>query len=87
MNNLYSKGVHSFCFFERPMYFDLHYLANLAYTFADLFCVVFVYDKQTDILVMIFHHFCTIILIVFSLNQLLTILSGSNPLLYEMVEI
>jgi hypothetical protein len=66
MNNLYSKGVHSFCFFERPMYFDLHYLANLAYTFADLFCVVFVYDKQTDILVMIFHHFCTIILIVFS---------------------
>ena len=66
MNNLYSKGIHSFCFFERPPLFDFHYLLNLAYTFADLFCVVFMYDKQTDILVMIFHHFCTIVLIVFS---------------------
>jgi len=66
MDNMYAKGVHSFCFFERPALFDLHYLINLAYTFADLFCVVFIYDKQTDILVMTFHHFCTIILIAFS---------------------
>ena len=54
-------------FFKRPKYFDFHYYLNLAYTFADLFCVVFIYDKQTDILVMAFHHFCTIILLVFSL--------------------
>ena len=66
MTNLYSRGAHSFCFFERPYLFDFHYLLNLAYTFADLFCVVFVYEKQTDILVMTFHHFCTITLIVFS---------------------
>ena len=66
MKNLYSRGVHSFCFFERPNLFDFHYLLNLAYTFADLFCVVFIYDKQSDILVMAFHHFCTIILIAFS---------------------
>ena len=66
MNNLYAKGVHSFCFFERPPLFDFHYLLNLAYTFADLFCVIFIYDKQTDILIMTFHHFCTIILIFFS---------------------
>jgi len=66
MNNMYSKGVHSFCFFERPYLFDFHYLLNFAYTFADLFCVVFIYDKQTDILVMTFHHFCTIVLILFS---------------------
>jgi hypothetical protein len=66
MNNIYSNGVHSFVFFKRPKYFDFQYYLNLAYTFADLFCVVFIYDKQTDILVMTFHHFCTITLIVFS---------------------
>ena len=66
MKNLYSKGVHSSCLFERPPLFDFHYLVNLAYTFADLICVVFIYDKQTDILVMAFHHFCTIVLIIFS---------------------
>jgi len=66
MNNLYRKGVYSFCFFERPPLFDFHYITNLAYTFADLLCVLFIYDKQTDILVMIFHHFCTIVLILFS---------------------
>ena len=66
MNNLYNKGVYSFCFFERPPLFDFHYIINLAYTFADLLCVLFIYDKQTDILVMIFHHFCTIVLILFS---------------------
>ena len=66
MKNLYSKGVYSLCLFDRPNLFDFHYLVNLAYTFADLFCVIFIYDKQTDILVMAFHHFCTIVLIVFS---------------------
>ena len=66
MNKLYYRGLKSFSFFERPQYFDLHYLINLAYTFADLICVVFIYDGQTDILVMIFHHFCTISLILFS---------------------
>ena len=67
MNNLYINDIHSLAFFKRPKYFDFHYYLNLAYTFADLFCVVFIYDKQTDILVMAFHHFCTIILLVFSL--------------------
>ena len=66
MNNLYAKGIQNFSFFDRTRYFDFHYLLNLGYTFADLLCVIFVYDKQTDILVMVFHHFCTISLIVFS---------------------
>jgi hypothetical protein len=66
MNNLYINGFHSLALFTRPKYFDFHYYINLAYTFTDLFCVVFIYDKQTDILVMTFHHFCTIILVVFS---------------------
>ena len=66
MNKLYHKGLKSFSFYERPNLYDFHYLLNLAYTFADLICVVFIYDGQTDILVMIFHHFCTISLIVFS---------------------
>ena len=67
MNNLYINGFHSLALFNRPKYFDFHYYINLAYTFTDLFCVVFIYDKQTDILVMAFHHFCTISLFVFSL--------------------
>jgi hypothetical protein len=66
LKNLYAKGLQNFSFFERPRYFDFHYLLNLAYTFADLICVVFVYDRQTDILAMVFHHFCTISLMVFS---------------------
>lgn len=66
MNKLYYRGLKSFSFFNRPYLFDFHYILNLAYTFADLICVVFIYDGQTDILVMIFHHFCTISLIVFS---------------------
>ena len=66
MNNLYCNELHSLSYFIRPKYFDFHYYVNLAYTFADLFCVVFIYDKQTDLLVMFFHHFCTITLIVFS---------------------
>ena len=65
-NKLYINGVHSLALFNRPKYFDFHYYINLAYTFADLFCVVFIYDQQTDILVMTLHHFCTIILIIFS---------------------
>jgi len=66
LKNLYAKGLQNFSFFERPRFFDFHYLLNLAYTFADLICVVFVYDRQTDILAMVFHHFCTISLMVFS---------------------
>ena len=66
MNNLYTNGLHSLALFKRPKYFDLHYYINLAYTFTDLFGVVFIYDKQTDISVMLFHHFCTITLIVYS---------------------
>ena len=66
MNNLYCNEIHNLSLFVRPKYFDFHYYINLSYTFADLFCVIFIYDKQTDILVMTFHHFCAIILIVFS---------------------
>ena len=66
MNNLYTNGLHSLALFTKPKYFDFHYYINLAYTFTDLFCVVFIYDKQTDILMMLFHHFCTITLIVYS---------------------
>lgn len=66
MFKIYSKGLKTFSFFKRPDLFDFHYLLNLAYTFADLICVVFIYDGQTDIFVMIFHHLCTISLILFS---------------------
>ena len=66
MNNLFINGFHSLNLFARPKYFDFHYLVNLAYTFADFFCIVFIYDKQTDILVMTIHHFCTVMLIFFS---------------------
>lgn len=66
LKNLYHKGLTSFSFFERSKGFEVHYLINLAYTYADLICVLFIYDGQTDFLTMIFHHFCTISLILFS---------------------
>ena len=66
LNKMYSKGIKSFHFFDRPYGFDLHYLFNLSYTYADLICVLFIYDGQTDFLAMIFHHFCTISCILFS---------------------
>ena len=66
LNELYSKEIKSFHFFCKPYWFDSHYLFNLSYTYADLICVLFIYDGQTDFLVMIFHHFCTISLILFS---------------------
>lgn len=65
-SKLYNKGLLGFSFFERPYGFEFHYIINLAYTFADLICVLYIYDSQTDYLIMIFHHFCTTSLIVFS---------------------
>ena len=65
-SSIYNKGLDGFSFFKRPYLFDFHYLLDLAYTFADFICVVFIYDGQTDIMVMIFHHLCTINLILFS---------------------
>ena len=66
MIDLYAKDLETFSFFERPKYFDLHYLINLAYTFVDVICVGFIYERKKDLLEMIFHHFCTISLLVFS---------------------
>ena len=66
VNKLYIRGLESFSFFKRPKMFDFHYLLNLAYTFSDLICVLFIYDRQTDFIVMMFHHSCTIGLILFS---------------------
>ena len=66
MIDLYAKDLETFSFFDRPKFFDLHYLINLAYTFVDLICVTFIYERKKDLLEMIFHHFCTISLLVFS---------------------
>jgi len=66
MRRLYEGGMRSLTFFIRPDFFDFHYILNLSYTFADLICVMFIYDKQTDVFVMLFHHICTICLILFS---------------------
>ena len=66
LKKMYSKGIKSFHFFDRPYGFDIFYIFNLSYTYADLICVLLIYDGQTDFLVMMFHHFCTISLILFS---------------------
>ena len=55
------------CFHHwKPDYFDIYYLTGLAFCFTDLIWLVFVYELQSDFIVMIFHHFCTISLITFS---------------------
>ena len=61
LKNLYGKGLQNFSFFERPRYFDFHYLLNLAYTFADLICVVYYgHFDSIGCLILFLHNFSDI---------------------------
>ena len=87
MIDLYAKDLETFSFFDRPKYFDLHYLINLAYTFVDLICVILYYEKKGDRLEMIFHHFVTISLLVYSYFNHLDGLGAMILFLHNMSDI
>lgn len=55
------------CFYHwKPEYFDIYYLCGLAFCLTDLIWLLFIYELQSDFVLMLLHHFCTISLISFS---------------------
>jgi hypothetical protein len=55
------------CFYlEKPNYFNLYYLGALAFHVTDLIWLLGVYELQSDFVMMLVHHICTISLITFS---------------------
>jgi hypothetical protein len=55
------------CFYhEKPDYFNIYYLGALAFHITDLIWLLGVYELQSDFLMMVVHHICTISLITFS---------------------
>ena len=61
-----SKEITDRFFYEKPAYFNEYYLLSFTYHFTDLFFLVFVHESQSDFLMMLVHHICTVILISFS---------------------
>ena len=65
MPNMFLKGFPDSYFHEKPPLFDLYYNISLAYFLND-FIFLFIKERQSDFLIMILHHICTISLIIFS---------------------
>ena len=66
MQNIFINGIPNYIFWEKPLYFDIYYLTALSYTLTDLIWLLFIYEKQTDFILMLLHHSITISLVVFS---------------------
>ena len=66
MSKMFEKGYPNSFYHEKTKYFDMHYYLCFSYTIVDFIFLVFIYDKQTDFINMIFHHTCTSSLILFS---------------------
>lgn len=62
----FTAGYPEFVFHTKPKYFNEYYLGALAFHITDLIWLLGVYELQTDFLMMLVHHFCTISLITFS---------------------
>ena len=65
MPNMFLKGFPDSYFHEKPPLFDLYYNISLAY-FVNDFIFLFIMERQSDFIIMILHHICTISLIIFS---------------------
>ena len=65
MPNMFLKGFPDSYFHERPPLFTLYYNISLAYFLND-FIFLFIMERQSDFIMMLLHHICTISLIIFS---------------------
>ena len=65
MPTMFLKGFPESYFHEKPPLFDLYYNISLAY-FCNDFIFLFIMERQSDFIMMILHHICTISLIIFS---------------------
>lgn len=66
MTKMFDPGFPNHYFHWKPEYFNIYYLGQLAYCITDLIWLLFIYEAQTDFLLMLLHHTCTISLISFS---------------------
>ena len=66
VSNLFIGGFPSYIFHIKPQLFNYYYLGALAFHLTDLIWLVGVYELQSDFLMMLLHHTCTISLITFS---------------------
>lgn len=65
-SNMFKDGFDKSFFFAKHEYFNYYYLGALAFHITDLIWLLGIYELQSDFLMMLVHHFCTISLIVFS---------------------
>ena len=65
MPNMFLKGSPDSYFYERTPLFTLYYNISLAY-FVNDFIFLFITERQSDFIIMLLHHICTISLIIFS---------------------
>jgi hypothetical protein len=66
ISKMWEVGYPNAYLHAKPDYFDFYYLLELTFCLTDLLWIVFIDERQTDFLMMILHHFCTISLISFS---------------------
>jgi hypothetical protein len=64
--NMYAPGYPGAFYHWKPYLFDLYFLGGLAFCITDLIWLLFVYELQSDFILMLLHHLCTISLISFS---------------------
>lgn len=63
---MYEPGNPDFYFHWKPDYFNIYYLSALSYCLTDLIWLLFIYEAQSDFILMLLHHTCTISLVSFS---------------------
>lgn len=66
IENLFKKGFPDQFFHEKPDYFNIYYVGTVAFHVVDSIHLLFITEIQSDYLMMLLHHACTISLIVFS---------------------
>jgi hypothetical protein len=66
MSKMFEPGFPDAFYHWKPQYFDFYYLSCLSYCLSDLVWLLFIYEMQTDFILMLLHHICTISLISFS---------------------
>jgi ceramide synthetase len=66
MPNMLIKGYPKSFYYEKTPLFNFYYMFCLSYFSADFVWLLFISARQTDFIIMLVHHICTISLIVFS---------------------
>ena len=82
--NMFIKGYPTCFYFEKSPLFDFYYMLCFSYFSSDLIWLLFINERQTDFIIMLLHHICTLSLITFS--YLVNYSSGGSIVLFLHVE-